>query len=248
MSREETLDSKIQASFEVIGDDVKFVKLIVNGKEKVVSVEELENTPSETYRETDDYENEIADLHNRLDIAEYDKERLREEVTILEEKLKALYTEPCDCISREEVCDYIAEFVNHEYATDRERELVKHIIGGIQHLPSIQPTAKENLVVEDCISRAELIGKTIKRNSIWLKITDSRGMNLQEIIDELPSIQPKTGHWIYGVCSECGWDAGQEAFSEDANFCMKCGAKMLPTDAEKEWQPQYEGEWVAEKE
>lgn len=44
-----------------------------------------------------------------------------------------------DCISREEVCDYIAEFVNHEYATDRERELVKHIIGGIQHLPSIQP-------------------------------------------------------------------------------------------------------------
>ena len=47
--------------------------------------------------------------------------------------------EPCDCISREEVCDYIAEFVNHEYATDRERELVKNIIGGIQHLPSIQP-------------------------------------------------------------------------------------------------------------
>lgn len=44
-----------------------------------------------------------------------------------------------DCISREEVCDYIAEFVNHEYATDRERELVKNIIGGIQHLPSIQP-------------------------------------------------------------------------------------------------------------
>lgn len=44
---------------------------------------------------------------------------------------------------------------------------------------------------EDCISRAELIGKTVKKNSIWLKITDSRGMNLQEIIDELPSIQPK---------------------------------------------------------
>lgn len=43
-----------------------------------------------------------------------------------------------DCISREEVCDYIAEFVNHEYATDRERELVKNIIGGIQHLPSIR--------------------------------------------------------------------------------------------------------------
>lgn len=82
----------IQASFEVIGDDVKFIKLIVNGKEKVISIEELENTLSE----------------------------------------------PCDCISREEVCDYIAEFVNHEYATDRERELVKNIIDGIQHLSSIR--------------------------------------------------------------------------------------------------------------
>lgn len=46
--------------------------------------------------------------------------------------------------------------------------------------------------------------------------------------------EPKTGHWIDGVCSECGWDAGQEAFSEDANFCMKCGVKMLPVGAEKE--------------
>ena len=56
------------------------------------------------------------------------------EVPILKDK------ESCeDCISREEVCDYIAEFVNHEYATDRERELVKNIIGGIQHLPSVRP-------------------------------------------------------------------------------------------------------------
>ena len=69
---------------------------------------------------------------------------------------------------------------------------------------------------EDCISRAELIDKTIKRNSIWLKITDSRGMNLQEIIDELPNVQPirPKGKWIqhpYSIewksdasCSNCG--------------------------------------------
>lgn len=38
----------IQASFEVIGDDVKFIKLIVNGKEKVVSIEELEKTLPES--------------------------------------------------------------------------------------------------------------------------------------------------------------------------------------------------------
>lgn len=39
-------------------------------------------------RKAEDYENEIADLHNRLDIAEYDKERLREEITILEAENK----------------------------------------------------------------------------------------------------------------------------------------------------------------
>lgn len=48
----------------------------------------------EPCREIEDYENEIEDLHNRLDIAEYDKERLREEVTNLEEKIKALEQEP----------------------------------------------------------------------------------------------------------------------------------------------------------
>lgn len=43
---------------------------------------------SEPCREADDYENEIADLHNRLDIAEYDKERYKEEITILESENK----------------------------------------------------------------------------------------------------------------------------------------------------------------
>ena len=39
-------------------------------------------------RRVEDYENEIADLHNRLDIAEYDKERYKEEITILEAENK----------------------------------------------------------------------------------------------------------------------------------------------------------------
>lgn len=57
--------------------------------------------------------------------------------------IQVLEQEPCeDCISREKVCDYIAEFVNHEYATDRECEMVEHIIGGIQHLSSVQPKPK----------------------------------------------------------------------------------------------------------
>lgn len=43
---------------------------------------------AEPCRTADDYENEIADLHNRLNIAEYDKERYKEEITILEAENK----------------------------------------------------------------------------------------------------------------------------------------------------------------
>ncbi len=48
---------------------------------------------AEHCREADDYENEIADLHNRLDIAEYDKERYKEEITTLETDNKTLRVE-----------------------------------------------------------------------------------------------------------------------------------------------------------
>ena len=45
-------------------------------------------------RQAEDYENEIADLHNRLDIAEYDKERYKEEITILEAENKGEWKMP----------------------------------------------------------------------------------------------------------------------------------------------------------
>jgi frataxin-like iron-binding protein CyaY len=48
---------------------------------------------AEPCRTADDYENEIADLHNRLDIAEYDKERYKEEITTLETKNKGEWIE-----------------------------------------------------------------------------------------------------------------------------------------------------------
>lgn len=176
-----------------------------------------------------------------------------EPLEALDMAIKALSAEPCeDCISREEVCDYIAEFVNHEYATDREREMVKHIIGGIQHLPSIQPTAKENLVVEDCISRAELL----KAVDTWDKFgcdADSKLVpykdcyvpyihydDVVKAIKGMPSIQPKTGHWIatekdWWKCSECGRKIFSESEVDRKEFhawCGRCGAKMLPTDSD----------------
>ena len=62
--------------------------------ELVKCFEDLGLFEQEPNRQIEDYENEIEDLHNRLDIAEYDKERLREEVTNLEAKIKALEQEP----------------------------------------------------------------------------------------------------------------------------------------------------------
>ena len=54
--------------------------------------------------------------------------------------IKALEQEPCeDAISRNAVCDYIAEFVNNEYSTQTECDMVDYMIDGIQHLPSVNP-------------------------------------------------------------------------------------------------------------
>ena len=46
-----------------------------------------------------------------------------------------------DAINRQVVCDYIAEFVNHEYSTQAECDMVDAMINGIQHLPSVNPKA-----------------------------------------------------------------------------------------------------------
>lgn len=102
----------------------------------------IEALSAEPYREADDYENEIADLHNRLDITEYDKERLREEVTVLEEKLKALSAEPCeDAISRQAAQDYIAEYLS-QYLYDDVRAAVEVIDEYIGELPPVTPQQK----------------------------------------------------------------------------------------------------------
>ena len=47
-----------------------------------------------------------------------------------------------DAISRQAVCDYIAEFVNNEYSSQAECEMVNAMIEGIQHLPPVTPQPK----------------------------------------------------------------------------------------------------------
>ncbi len=48
---------------------------------------------------------------------------------------------------------------------------------------------------EDCISRQAVLDATVNKNSIWNKITNSKGENLEEIISQLPPVNsqdPKT--------------------------------------------------------
>lgn len=69
----------------------------------------------ELCEEEDDYENEIKDLYNRLDIAEYDKERLKEEVTRFEEKIKALKPKTGWISVSEKLPDLIKRENNNEF-------------------------------------------------------------------------------------------------------------------------------------
>lgn len=55
-----------------------------------------------------------------------------------------------DCISRDEVCRYVSEFVNHEFSTREEEELIDNIITGIEHMPSVTP--QESFINKPCVS------------------------------------------------------------------------------------------------
>lgn len=50
-----------------------------------------------------------------------------------------------DAISRDEVCRYVAEFVNHEFSTREEEELIDNIITGIERMPSVTPQLSSEL-------------------------------------------------------------------------------------------------------
>lgn len=63
-----------------------------------------------------------------------------------------------DAVSRDEVCRYVAEFVNHEFSTREEEELIDNIITGIEHMPSVTP----QLSVPEVTALAEWTEKLTK--------------------------------------------------------------------------------------
>ena len=78
-------------------------------------------------------------------------------------------------------------------------------------------------------------------------------------IRKLPPVRPnsKTGHWravyqgdeiINYRCTECEYGNTFGRNTYRMNYCPNCGIKMLPTDSEKGYLPQYEGRWITESE
>ena len=171
-----------------------------------IAVKALEQEPC---READDYENEISDLYNRLDIVEYDKERLREEVTTLEEKLKGLSAEPCeDAISRHAALDTMFALCDTGETLEenpwRDNPHIDAIIDALDNLPPVTPQPSE-----DAISRQAVID-VIER---WLECSGYNEAErhimraVQSVLYDSPSVNPQL------ICEErekgeCPWYAG----------------------------------------
>jgi uncharacterized OB-fold protein len=85
---------------------------------------------------------------------------------------------------------------------------------------------------EEAINIMKVIVHMLEEKYDTDRVEDAVDMAIKALEQE-----PKTGHWIdhqedrwiYAQCSECG-----TVHDTQTNYCPNCGAKMLPTDSEKE--------------
>lgn len=94
---------------------------------------------------------------------------------------------------------------------------------------------------EDCISREEVID-TFKH---WYSelLLNNEETDFCDIVRALPSVQPKTGHWIrfkefengyYHIkCSVCGQYWSVDGHAKIFRYCFNCGAKMSESEDEE---------------
>ena len=79
----------------------------------------------------------------------------------------------------------------------------------------------EKTMNNDLISRKAAIA--FLQSIPYIKEHPNMGELMKEWIEQIPSVQPKTGRWIDDNCSECR----QYVYHGDANnYCPNCGAKM----------------------
>lgn len=103
-----------------------------------------------------------------------------------EEKQKAIdalkISAPVRVMTQEEFSDYI------------------QAINRIMDLLELEPC-------DDAISRQAVLDATVRKNSVWNKITNAKGENLEQIILQLSPVNP------------------QETVAEFADKCRECGAR-----------------------
>ena len=156
---------------------------------------------------------EIADLQNRLDIAEYDKDRWKEKVTVLEEKLKALSVEPCedatlkdifcmgceykeqepceDCISRQAMADTIENWLLCDDYNHAERHIMRAVLVELYTLPSITPKIelkpnKDGVKTELYRVKTELESEdAISRQAVQIELNKCEVIDVRDENDNL---------------------------------------------------------------
>ena len=90
-----------------------------------------------------------------------------------------------------------------------------------------------------------LLDKTIRKNSVWKGITNSEGKNLEEIVSELPSVnpqEPKTEQWqeLKETIIELRDNNGMCTQQEVCKFLAN-----LMNVLEKQMQEPKTGHWIA---
>jgi len=89
-----------------------------------------------------------------------------------------------DLIDRQKVLntlDNADKFLDEERTVEKYKELLTECI-------EVLPSAEND---GDLISRQAILDRTVNRNSVWNKITDSEGNNLENILNSIPSVENK---------------------------------------------------------
>lgn len=119
----------------------------------------------------------------------------------------------------------------HRYVDEIRKDtiIIKNDGGYFGTIPS-EIIGREPEPCEDCVSREQAKAEIRKA---FPSLADR--VDINSILNELPSVQPKTGHWnTYEIfqsgiketwyeCTKCKWS---NALVIPRNYCPNCGAKM----------------------